>query len=417
MSARTGSPDVTEDVVLRHLEELAAIGAHGETGVWRTAYSPEWRQAQDLMARWYEEAGLEVREDAVGNVWGRLEGSEPGGVIASGSHIDSQTPGGRFDGALGVISALVAVRTLRERYGQPLRTLEAVSLCEEEASRFHAANFWGSRAMIGGIAPDEPERLLDFDGVPIGEAMRSVGLDPTRIPEARRDDLDCWIELHIEQGPVLEEAGIPIGVVDAITGIRHYVVTLVGRSDHAGARPMPTRLDAMAGAAEIVNAVIGVALEIGPPSVTTVGRMDVEPNLPAAVPERVVFTVDSRHPNQTVLDEQHARQEQLMREIAARRGLDVSWTTPLDLPASPCDPYVVSALELAATRQGAPYLRMHSGAGHDTQNMARIARTAMLFVPSRGGRSHTPAEFTETGHAVTGINVLADALHGLAYST
>jgi allantoate deiminase len=416
MPGRTGSLDVSEDVVLRYLEELAEIGAHGDTGVWRTAYSPEWRRAQDMVAGWYEEAGLEVREDAVGNVWGRLAGTEEGGVIASGSHIDSQTPGGRFDGALGVIAALVALRTLRERDGRPRRTLEAVSLCEEEASRFHAANFWGSRAIVGGIASDEPDRVLDFDGVPIGEAMRSVGLDPARIEEARRSDLDCWIELHIEQGPVLEEAGIPIGVVDAITGIRHYVVTLVGRSDHAGARPMPGRLDAMAGAAEIVSAVIGVALELGPPAVTTVGRVHVEPNLPAAVPERVVFTVDSRHPDPAVLVGQHARQEQLMAEIAARRGLDVSWTTPLDLPACPCSPDVVSALEKAASSRGVPYRRMHSGAGHDTQNIARIARTAMLFVPSRDGRSHTPAEFTETGDVVTGIRVLTEALHGLAYS-
>ena len=408
--------DATGELVLRYLEELAEIGGHGDTGVWRTAYSPEWRRAQDLVAGWYKEAGLEVREDAVGNVWGRLEGTQAGAVIASGSHIDSQTPGGRFDGALGVVSALVALRTLRERDGRPLRTLEAVSLCEEEASRFHAANFWGSRAIIGGIGPDEPDRVLDFDGVPIAEAMRSVGLDPARIGDARRDDVDCWIELHIEQGPVLEEAGIPIGVVDAITGIRHYVVTLVGRSDHAGARPMSGRLDAMAGAAEIVDAVIGVALELGPPAVTTVGRMHVEPNLPAAVPERVVFTVDSRHPDGAVLAEQHPRQEHLMREIAARRGLDVSWTTPLDLPACPCSPDVVSALEEAASRQGVPYRRMHSGAGHDTQNIARIARAAMLFVPSRDGRSHTPAEFTETGHAVTGIQVLTDALHALAYA-
>ena len=178
---------------------------------------------------------------------------------------------------------------------------------------------------------------------------------------------------------------------------------------------MAGRLDAMAGAAEIVDAVIGVALELGPPAVTTVGRVHVEPNLPAAVPERVVFTVDSRHPDGAVLAEQHARQEQLMQEIAARRGLDVSWTTPLDLPACPCNPAVVTVLEEAASRQGVPYRRMHSGAGHDTQNMARIARTAMLFVPSRDGRSHTPAEFTETAHAVTGIRVLTDALRALAY--
>jgi allantoate deiminase len=336
-------------------------------------------------------------------------------VIASGSHIDSQTPGGRYDGALGVIAALVALRTLRERFGRPRRTIEAVSLCEEEASRFHATNFWGSRAIIGSIAPDEAEGIRDSDGVSIAEAMRSVGLDPGRIPEAARDDIETWIELHIEQGPVLETAGLPVGVVDAITGIRHYLVQLVGRSDHAGARPMEGRLDPMAGFAEIVTTVIGVALENGPPAVTTVGRAYVEPNLPSAVPDQVTFTVDSRHPDPQALEEQHARQEQLMREIAERRGLEISWTTPLDLPPCLCDPAVVAALEAAARAQDVPFRRMHSGAGHDTQNMARIAKVAMVFARSKDGRSHTPAEFTSVEDAVAATRVLAATLHELAY--
>lgn len=407
--------DIDASLVERHLLELARHGAHGETGVWRTVYSPEWVAAQDEVARWFADAGLDVRRDAVGNVWGRLAGDQEGPVIASGSHIDSQTPGGRYDGALGVIGALVALRTLRERFGRPRRTIEAVSLCEEEASRFHAANFWGSRAVIGSIKPDEPERIRDADGVSIAEAMRAVGLDPGRIPEAARDDVETWIELHIEQGPVLEAAGLPAGVVDAITGIRHYVVQLAGRSDHAGARPMEGRLDPMAGFAEIVSAVIGVALELGPPAVTTVGRAHVEPNLPAAVPDRVTFTVDSRHPDPDALEEQHARQEHLMRSIAERRGLEISWSTPLDLPPCLCNPAVVAALERAAREQDVPFRRMHSGAGHDTQNIARIAKVAMVFARSKDGRSHTPAEFTAADDAAAATRVLAAALHELAY--
>lgn len=407
--------DIDAGLVERHLLELARHGAHGETGVWRTVYSPEWVAAQDEVARWFANAGLDVRRDAVGNVWGRLAGDREGPVIASGSHIDSQTPGGRYDGALGVIGALVALRTLRERFGRPRRTIEAVSLCEEEASRFHAANFWGSRAVIGSIKPDEPERIRDADGVSIAEAMRAVGLDPGRIPEAARDDVETWIELHIEQGPVLEAAGLPAGVVDAITGIRHYVVQLAGRSDHAGARPMEGRLDPMAGFAEIVSAVIGVALDLGPPAVTTVGRAQVEPNLPAAVPDRVTFTVDSRHPDPDVLEEQHARQEHLMRSIAERRGLEISWSTPIDLPPCLCDPAVVAALERAAREQDVPFRRMHSGAGHDTQNIARIAKVAMVFARSKDGRSHTPAEFTAAADAAAATRVLAAALHELAY--
>jgi allantoate deiminase len=407
--------DVDAGRIEQYLRELARYGAHGETGVWRTAYTPEWVAAPDQVAAWYEEVGLEVRRDAVGSVWGRLAGEQSGPVIASGSHIDSQTPGGRYDGALGVVAGLVALQTLNERFGQPRRTLEAVSLCEEEGSRFHAANFWGSRAITKHVAPGEPDQILGFDGVSIADAMRTAGLDPERIPEAARDDVDVWIELHIEQGPILEERGLQVGVVDAITGIRHYVVELTGRSDHAGARPMKGRLDPMAGFAEIVTGVIGVALELGPPSVTTVGRAHVEPNLPAAVPDRVVFTVDSRHPDPEILDGQYARQEQLMREIAERRGLQISWTTPLDLPPCLSDPDVVAALETAAGEQGVPFLRMHSGAGHDTQNVARIAKVAMVFARSEGGRSHTPAEFTSVEDAAAAIGVLASALHALAY--
>jgi allantoate deiminase len=171
----------------------------------------------------------------------------------------------------------------------------------------------------------------------------------------------------------------------------------------------------MAGFAEIVTAVIGVALEVGPPAVTTVGRVQVEPNLPSAVPDRVTFTVDSRHPDPQAQEEQHARQERLMRAIAERRGLEISWSTPLDLPPCPCDPAVVAALERAGREQDVPFLRMHSGAGHDTQNMARIAKVAMVFARSKDGRSHTPAEFTDVADAVAATRVLAATLHELAY--
>jgi allantoate deiminase len=407
--------DVDAGLVERLLLELARDGAYGETGVWRTVYSPEWVAAQDRVAAWMADAGLEVHRDAVGSVWGTLAGSEDGRVIATGSHVDSQTPGGRYDGALGVIAGLVALRTLREQFGTPRRTLAAVSLCEEEASRFHATNFWGSRAIVGGISPGETEQIRDRENTSIGEAMRTVGLDPERIPEAKRDDLDTWIELHIEQGPILEDEGLPVGVVDAITSIRHYVVELRGRSDHAGARPMKGRLDPMAGFAEIATAVIGVALESGPPAVTTIGRVDVQPNLPSAVPDLVTFTLDSRHPDQRAVGAQHARQEELMQEIAERRGLEISWTKPLNLPASPSDPAVVAALEQAATEQGIPFRRMHSGAGHDTQNIAKIAKTAMVFARSKDGRSHTPEEFTSVEDCVAAIRVLTAALHRLAY--
>ena len=394
---------------------LARHGAHGETGVWRTAYSPEWVAAQTQVEQWLADAGLEVRRDAVGNVWGRQEGTEPGPVVATGSHVDSQTPGGRYDGALGIVAAVAAVRSLKEEHGRPRRTLEVVSLCEEEGSRFRTAGFWGSRAITGETRREHLAEVRDDEGVPIGEAMAAVGLDPERFADARRDDIDTWVELHIEQGPRLEEHGLPVGVVTGITGIRHTLVELRGRSDHAGARPMAGRRDPMPAMAEIVLGVIGNALELGAPAVTTVGRMAVEPNLPAAVPDLVRFTVDARHPDagaQRRLLELH---EATMRTVAAKRGVDRSTQVLLDLPPVPCDPGVVATFEAAAADLAIPAMRMHSGAGHDTQRFATIARTAMVFVRSKDGRSHTPDEYTSAEDAVDGIRVLAEGLRRLAY--
>ena len=177
--------DIDAGLVERLLLELARHGAYGETGVWRTAYTPEWVAAQEQVADWLTDAGFAVRHDAVGTVWGRLAGSEGGPVIATGSHIDSQTPGGRYDGTLGVVAGLVALQTLREQFGTPCRTLEAVSLCEEEASRFHAANFWGSRAIIGAISPDEPELIRDRDGAKTAAATRPRSSRPWRTRSPR----------------------------------------------------------------------------------------------------------------------------------------------------------------------------------------------------------------------------------------
>jgi allantoate deiminase len=411
----TNQIEIDPALIDRYIAGLAKFGAHGETGVWRTVYSPEWVAAQDQVAAWMDEAGLEVRRDAVGNVWGRLPGSEGGKSIASGSHIDSQRPGGRFDGALGVIAALAAVRALKEQRGTPRRTLEVVSLCEEEGSRFPTSNFLGSRAITGAITPEDAEQMVGYDGKTMAEAMRAIGLDPARLPEAQRDDIDIFIELHIEQGPILEQAGVPVAVVTAINSIRHYVVELTGRSDHAGARPMDMRLDPMAGAAEITLGVIDTALRMGRPAVTTIGRMEVEPGGPAIVPEKVTFTIDARHPDPETRLKLFAAHEAWMRAVAERRGLDLKWTITTDLIPCVCDPELVRTLQAVATDNGIPFVTMSSGAGHDTQRMANIARVAMLFVQSKGGRSHTPAEFTTTADAAAGIRVLAGGLRRLAY--
>jgi allantoate deiminase len=394
---------------------LGAIGAHSGTGVWRRVYDPEWVAAQALLADWMGQAGLATRMDAVGNLWGRVEGSEGGKAVVSGSHIDSQCPGGRYDGALGVIAALVAIRALIATYGPPKRPLEVLSLCEEEGSRFPTAGFWGSRAITGRIAEGDADHVLDEKGGSIAAAMASIGLDPELIPHARRNDLASFIELHIEQGPVLEHADCSVAVVSAITGIRHTKITVTGEQNHAGAFPMDLRRDPMAGFAEMAGGLIDHAHRLGRPAVTTIGRIEVWPNAPAIIPRDVTFTLDARHPRQADYANLHQTHGLMLREIAERRGLTLSSEVQFDLPPMPCDPAIIAALTQSAQDLSIPHVAMASGAGHDSQQIAVICPVGMVFVRSKDGRSHTPEEFSSLPDIIDGVRVLAEALFRLAY--
>ncbi len=406
---------VDEKLLAYWIETLGLIGASEGTGVRRPVYSPEWVQATQQYAAWCEESGLKVRQDQVGNVWGRLEGTEGGACIASGSHIDTQLPGGRYDGALGCLAGLLALRCLFEQFGAPKKPLECVAFCEEEGSRFPAANLWGSRAVVGSIDPQEPYALRDYDQVTMADAMLKVGLDPKAVADARRRDIAAFLELHVEQGPILEHAGVPLGIVTGITGLRHYVVEVEGQANHAGAFPMDLRLDPMAGAAEMINAVIGTATAWGRPAVSTVGRVEVFPNYPAIIPQRVRFTIDARHPEPAGLAQLFEAHERSLREIASRRGLKVQWTVTLDKPPAPSNKELVGVLQDAAKSQGIETHEMHSGAGHDSQVMAAIAPMAMVFVQSQAGRSHTPEEYTAVENAALGVQALAAAMYRLAW--
>jgi allantoate deiminase len=312
------NPRIDAAEVEHMILSLGAIGAHSGTGVWRTAYSPEWVAANALVADWCREAGLAVRSDAAGNLWARAEGTEGGKAIVSGSHIDSQCPGGRYDGALGIIAALAAITALKRDFGPPRRPMELVSLCEEEGSRFPTAGFWGSRAIVGKIAQGDIETVTEANGGSIAAAMANIGLDPARIGEARRDDIAAFLELHIEQGPVLEHANRPVAVVDAITAIRHTRVTLTGEQNHAGAFPMDLRRDPMAGFAEATSALIDHAHRLGRPAVTTIGSCLPYPNAPAVIPRSVTFTIDARHPDPAAAAKMHEVHAALLHEIAAR---------------------------------------------------------------------------------------------------
>ena len=338
-------------------------------------------------------------------------------IVATGSHIDSQNPGGRFDGALGVVAGIAAVAALRERHGQPRQTIWG-----RLAGRGGSVTF-PDRKLLGVAGDHRPDcsggaeaaaRLRRRDD---GRGHARCGTRPGAAGGGRRDDVETFVELHIEQGPYLEREGLPVGIVERITGYRQYLVTLEGTANHAGTTPMDLRRDPMAGAAEIISGVIDTAHRMGRPCVTTVGRVNVTPNERAVIPRQVAFTVDARSPDPAQRELLLARHEALMREVAERRDLALTLRIDSDREPVACDPDVVAALVAAADEAGIPAQVMTSGAVHDTMQLAEIAQIAMIFVRSQGGISHSPEEFTSADDAAAGTEVLARALHRLAYDS
>jgi len=400
----------------QYIEMLGTIGLQAGGGIIRPVYSPAWVQARKQLAGWMSAAGLEVREDAVGNLFGRLRGTiDDTRTILTGSHIDTVKLGGRFDGALGILSALIALQTLREQAGKPQRSLEMVALCEEEGSRFQA-HYWGTRGMLGLIHDKDLHALRDDDdGLSIAEAMQAAGLSPERYREAMRQDLDVFLELHIEQGRILYDEQINIGIVESITGLHRQLVTVLGRADHAGTTPMDLRLDAFQGAALMAIEITRMVEQKGWPAVVTMGKWEVRPGAVNIVPGEVRFSLDLRHPDEATKQALVEAIRTTCETIAKQRGLSVSIeTTGNSLPAH-MDSQLQQVLVQSAQACGATWKFMPSGAGHDSELMARRVPTAMLFVPSVEGRSHSAAEYTTLEDAVRGATVLATALYQLAY--
>jgi allantoate deiminase len=395
------------------VEMLRRHGAGADGGVTRLVYSPEWRAAMADIEDWLSGCGLVVRHDAVGSRFGRLQGESPS-VVLSGSHIDSVKQGGAYDGTLGVVMAGCAIAWLGRNMGKPRRTLEVFANCEEESSRF-ASNFWGARALTGRISPGETEALTDEHGEAVGSAMRACGLDPVEIGTARRRDVGAYVEPHIEQGPVLVEAGDVIGVVDRVVAVRVISVTLDGVSGHAGTVPMARRHDALAGAAEIMAGAERIAQRMGAPAVATVGSIAARPGGFNQVPGQAAFTVDFRHPDDDVLAGFDRELRDLIREVASRRGLESRLGQVVDQPGIHFDPRICADLEASCVESATRWRRMPSHAGHDAQVIGTICPAAMLFVPSQGGHSHRPDERTELDHIGAGIEVLVRTLFRLAY--
>ncbi|HEX3254821.1 MAG TPA: Zn-dependent hydrolase [Gaiellaceae bacterium] len=386
------------------LESAALIGADGG-GVSRFAWSPELAEANAWLLGRLEHLGLEGEVDPAGNVLGRWEAGE-GKAVLVGSHLDTVPRGGRYDGALGVLSALAVVRALKTDGIEPARPLWVVSFNDEEGSRFQTGML-GSRAFCGELD------LEDWRRRGVADAMARAGFDFEHLPQARGvDGVGAYLELHIEQGPVLEQNGEDIGVVTAITGLLGFRVRFLGAANHAGTTPMDARRDALAGAARVVLALREEARE-REGMTANVGKLLVEPGGFNVIPGLAEFTIDVRSPTPEGYERAEAFVGETVQRVAAEEGLGVEVSTTHRKPPVALDESLQETLVAAAEAEGASYRRMPSGAGHDAMVLAHHVPAAMLFVPSRGGISHSPEEYTPPEQCELGARVLAGAVRAL----
>ena len=399
----------------RLLTWIAGYGKDENGGVSRLPYSPEWLDAQQAIKQYLQDEGFEASFDAVGNLFARLSGAKyPQETILTGSHIDTVRNGGIYDGQYGIVSGIIAMRYLQQKYGTPLRNIEVVSIAEEEGSRFPYA-FWGSKNILGVAKREDVEHIKDFDGNSFVEAMQSAGFRFRNAGDVLRDDLKAFVELHIEQGGVLEKEGKSVGVVEHIVGLRRFTIEIIGEANHAGTTPMLDRKDAMYVSALAIAHIVETAKKYGAPLVATVGKIELEPSFANVVAGKAKFTLDTRHTNQEMLVKFSEQILADIKRIAQDNGVGINIDMWMDTPPVPMDQNIVKLLEDKCIQNNLNYKVMHSGAGHDSQIMATAVPTAMLFVPSQKGISHSPLEYTAPEYLGEGIKVLIEVLYELAY--
>jgi N-carbamoyl-L-amino-acid hydrolase len=374
----------------------------------RPALSDANREARDTLVEWFRDAGLSVRIDEMGNVFGRREGSVPDAApVLVGSHVDSQYNGGRYDGVVGVLGALEVVEALNDADATTRRPLEVVSWSNEEGVRFQP-DMLGSGVYCDVFDLEYAYAREDKDGARFGDELDRIGYRGEEPCEA--DDLHCYLELHVEQGPYLEREGLPVAAVEGVFGFSWLNVTLEGQANHAGPTPMHMRHDAFAGTASVAETVREITATGGPDLVGTVGSVDVWPNAINVIPEEVEFTVDFRSYDDDAVDAAVERLREAVAHEAAAEGLEYEVEEIMRVDADPFDEDCIETVVAACETVGCEYTRLVSGAGHDANYLNTITPTAMIFVPSVDGISHRESEFTEWDDVVTGTEVLLEAV-------
>ncbi len=391
--------------VMRRCDILGDISEEPERLTRRFATEP-MRRANEAVAGWMRAAGMSVRQDAIGNLVARFEASVPDAkTLLLGSHLDSVRDAGKYDGPLGVLVALAAIERLAARGERLPYAVELYAFADEEGLRYHTA-YLGSSVVAGSFDPALLARA-DADGIPMADAIRAFGGDPDRLAESarRRDDLLGYCEVHIEQGPVLEQRGFPVGVVSAIQGQSRIAITFSGEAGHAGTVPIALRRDALCAASELVLAVEAYARNQHG-AVATVGQMDVAPGASNVIPGRVTLSLDVRHPDDAVREDLCGSLERSAHEIAASRGITLVWSLLQANPAVVCAQRLADLLSQAVESAGYEPLALPSGAGHDGVVISTMTEIAMLFVRCQQGISHSPLESVDEEDVAVAIDVL-----------
>lgn len=398
---------ISSDRFRRRFDTFNSIGATDRGGVNRPSLSDANREARDQLVEWFEEAALEVTVDEMGNIFGRRDGSDPGlAPVLLGSHVDSQYNGGRFDGVIGVLGALEVIQTLNDASIETRRPIEIVAWSNEEGVRFQP-DMLGSGVFAGVSDREYAYEREDDTGTTFGDALDRIGYRGERACEPR--DLHCYFELHVEQGPYLDEAAAAVGIVESVYGFSWMNVVFVGSADHAGPTPMHLRADALLATADVIKAVRTLTATGGPDLVGTVGSVDVEPNSINVIPERVEFTVDVRSYDNDVVETAVDRIEQEITWAGEREGVEREFEEIMRVDAETFDDGCIETVAHVADRIEGGTMLLVSGAGHDANYLNEICPTSMIFVPSVDGVSHTEDEYTEWEDVVRGADVLLHA--------
>lgn len=407
--------DTRLERIKKDIETLGQFNSTPGEGLTRFSLTEEDKQARAYIKGEMKKIGLQVYEDEACTIIGRLEGSiKDGPIIMLGSHYDSVKNGGNFDGNAGVVAALETARVIKEKNIKLKYPVEFIAMIEEEGGRFGSGLF-GSRAMAGTITREQLDIYKDMDGISTADAMKEFGFDPDKIGHAKRDsnDIRAFLELHIEQGPILEHENKDIGIVNHIVGIKQLDIVIKGRPDHAGTTPMTMRIDALDSATKVISKISDKAKEVGEGSVATVGTLNILPGAANIVPGEVKFTVDIRSKNSKCIDEITEFIHEELKKVKEQKSVEYTVFESLNADPVKLNTDIIRYFNNNCEKLGLSKIDMLSGAGHDAMIMAGITDVGLLFVPSKDGRSHCPEEWTDYYELQKGIEVMYNTVLSL----